>query len=185
MIEEECAICLNLLNDNYIITPCNHKYHSKCIMKIYDYVSKKDDEMNCPLCRKNINDIKKMIDYKMECKIKKILKIFINNLIVEKTNYFNDSPPLYILNNVIYSFYYNIYLPDFIFYKILVFEKINIDQKNKNIFNRVLKIFNKKKYMYQLNEIIDFPVIHFKKDLKKKYYFFYKNNVGMTVIDQM
>ena len=47
---EECSICLSPLNESIsVILPCNHKYHSECII---DWFKK---EVNCPLCRCDID----------------------------------------------------------------------------------------------------------------------------------
>ncbi|RMZ92979.1 E3 ubiquitin- ligase RING1-like [Brachionus plicatilis] len=44
----ECTICLNYFerNDRLKILPCNHKFHSDCILKWVERNS------NCPLCRR-------------------------------------------------------------------------------------------------------------------------------------
>ena len=42
--EEECAICLDLLNSS-LTMPCGHTYHSNCIMDWLNY------HMDCPICR--------------------------------------------------------------------------------------------------------------------------------------
>ena len=43
-----CAICLEDLNKNVIITPCSHKFHYACL--------KKWIKNSCPLCREKIHD---------------------------------------------------------------------------------------------------------------------------------
>jgi len=41
----ECSICLEYLNDNIIVTECNHIYHTKCL---YSWFFRHYD---CPECR--------------------------------------------------------------------------------------------------------------------------------------
>ena len=44
-----CVICLEDLNmDDGVLTPCNHRYHSKCFFK---WIFKK---RSCPLCREEL-----------------------------------------------------------------------------------------------------------------------------------
>ena len=44
---DDCCICLNELNKNYIELECNHKYHSKCIKTWFNIKNR----MLCPLCK--------------------------------------------------------------------------------------------------------------------------------------
>ena len=48
-ISYNCAICLENFNmTNGVLTPCNHRYHSKCFFK---WIYKK---RSCPLCRREL-----------------------------------------------------------------------------------------------------------------------------------
>ena len=50
-LEEECSICLSKMvtTEEIINLDCNHKYHSKCILKYLQEYNYK-----CPICRKNV-----------------------------------------------------------------------------------------------------------------------------------
>jgi hypothetical protein len=48
IINEDCSICLEPLNNNVIKTKCNHYFHKGCILQ--SLVIKKD----CPLCRQEV-----------------------------------------------------------------------------------------------------------------------------------
>ena len=50
---ENCSICLNKLEQKYIITNCNHKYHIICL-KRWKATS---EEFLCPICREPITNI--------------------------------------------------------------------------------------------------------------------------------
>lgn len=43
---EECSICLNILNRSILKTECNHFFHKECLTKWKN--------KTCPLCRKFI-----------------------------------------------------------------------------------------------------------------------------------
>ena len=45
-IQEECAICLDKINDNISLLKCSHIFHGKCLDKWYN--------KTCPICRKEI-----------------------------------------------------------------------------------------------------------------------------------
>lgn len=45
--EDNCSICLDQMRNNNIILPCNHKFHNKCIKKLF--ITFHDNK--CPLCR--------------------------------------------------------------------------------------------------------------------------------------
>ena len=32
-MDDECSICLEVMNSDLVILSCNHKYHQKCIFK--------------------------------------------------------------------------------------------------------------------------------------------------------
>jgi hypothetical protein len=52
--EEECAICLELLNDDLcmITKKCNHYFHYDCYNNyIRSCIQKKERVVECPLCR--------------------------------------------------------------------------------------------------------------------------------------
>ena len=46
---EDCAICLNSLNNNTQHLPCNHTLHKKCIKKLI--ISNCPSKHKCPICR--------------------------------------------------------------------------------------------------------------------------------------
>ena len=46
---EECAICKELLNENIVVTTCNHVFHEKCLLQ-----STSHNNLTCPLCRNNL-----------------------------------------------------------------------------------------------------------------------------------
>ena len=48
--EDNCIICFETLNKNYLSLSCAHKYHPKCIKK---WIKEK---VNCPICRKNLTN---------------------------------------------------------------------------------------------------------------------------------
>ena len=50
---ESCSICLNKLENKYIITNCNHKYHFICL-KRWKSIS---EDFLCPICREPITNI--------------------------------------------------------------------------------------------------------------------------------
>ena len=41
----DCAICLEIITNEFFITYCPHVFHNKCIKKSLEY------KHNCPLCR--------------------------------------------------------------------------------------------------------------------------------------
>ena len=47
-----CCICLETEHDNIIELPCNHKYHSICIKKYFNY------NHTCPICRYKVGEPK-------------------------------------------------------------------------------------------------------------------------------
>jgi len=50
---EKCPICLEELSENHYITPCCKKpFHHECINKL--------EEMNCPLCRAKLPEVRKL-----------------------------------------------------------------------------------------------------------------------------
>jgi hypothetical protein len=48
IIDDDCSICLNKLEDDVIITDCNHQFHRNCIRDLIIVTNV------CPLCRNNI-----------------------------------------------------------------------------------------------------------------------------------
>jgi hypothetical protein len=63
----ECPICLSELDDDIVITPCNHSFHQSCIWQYletnhkiikntHNYCNHGDIPMpyDCPLCRRYI-----------------------------------------------------------------------------------------------------------------------------------
>ena len=53
-MDNECPICLEPMTNTICTFPCNHTFHSQCVM---DYISKNIQTMkkiNCPICRKVI-----------------------------------------------------------------------------------------------------------------------------------
>ena len=45
---DECTICLEMIDDDYKILECNHIFHNSCFMK---YCIFKRENITCPLCR--------------------------------------------------------------------------------------------------------------------------------------
>lgn len=136
----ECAICLNELTKNIIITKCKHKYHSDCIKEMRNYCKHKNKDFLCPICRESIS-CKMNIDQFIE---------YINQKI-EKSNSLKD-----VLNQLNGKNNFN--LPDNIFFQLLVFQKNYFYGKYKliNIFSdpceknysacQIKNLFSKKKY---------------------------------------
>lgn len=54
--EKECIICLDEVEIEWRELECHHRYHKKCIE---DWITVK---ANCPLCMKQINDKKEVIN---------------------------------------------------------------------------------------------------------------------------
>ena len=46
----ECSICLEIINNKYSLTICNHIFHNKCI---YQWLKIKN---TCPICREILKD---------------------------------------------------------------------------------------------------------------------------------
>ena len=53
-IHSNCVICLDRLNNNLLITQCNHLFHKKCILK---WKSNCESNFTCPICRCNITQL--------------------------------------------------------------------------------------------------------------------------------
>jgi len=53
MTQEECCICLeNMESKTPLITlSCKHSMHTRCFL---NHLSKKPEQVDCPLCRKNV-----------------------------------------------------------------------------------------------------------------------------------
>tara|TARA_Y100000991_G_C21953561_1_gene340941 strand:+ start:1240 stop:1635 length:396 start_codon:yes stop_codon:yes gene_type:complete len=49
-----CSICMNNLNNNYVLTKCNHYYHKDCI---YEWLNLK---MICPNCKSDLNQLENL-----------------------------------------------------------------------------------------------------------------------------
>lgn len=50
---DECPICLDEFDKyNKVKMPCGHYFHSDCIL---DWIDKKKHNMNCPVCRINLD----------------------------------------------------------------------------------------------------------------------------------
>ena len=49
----DCSICLDKINPNEFIRElyCDHYFHKKCIDKWLINMSKKSENINCPICR--------------------------------------------------------------------------------------------------------------------------------------
>jgi hypothetical protein len=47
----DCGICYTPIEDDYLKTDCNHEYHKECLA----YALKKNDNNECPYCRKIVN----------------------------------------------------------------------------------------------------------------------------------
>lgn len=55
-----CSICIQdmLENQTTVILKCRHKYHFKCFANIIDMYDRREiEEIRCPYCRTEINDI--------------------------------------------------------------------------------------------------------------------------------
>ena len=46
VIPKECAICLNLLEDDVIVLYCRHAFHEACVTKWFEH----SNGSKCPLC---------------------------------------------------------------------------------------------------------------------------------------
>lgn len=48
----DCVICMSAINpkEDYLITPCNHIYHSNCLKEWMEM------KMDCPTCRSHLPD---------------------------------------------------------------------------------------------------------------------------------
>jgi len=99
------------------------------------------------------------------------------NQLINDSNITNPKMNLY---HVIYSFYdvNNILIPDNIYNKLLIFEKIY------EKYNLLYHVVMKRKYEYQLTRIIDIPN-PFRKNIRFKYFYFYKNNQNLIVIQEI
>ena len=53
-LEDNCVICSNKFNNNYIALPCGHVFHSDCILQ---WINKK---LSCPTCRMKLAWTKKI-----------------------------------------------------------------------------------------------------------------------------
>lgn len=65
MHDNLCSICLVDIADTQTSTKlkCKHKYHLKCFIPVIDlYCKGETDELICPYCRANIDDICEEID---------------------------------------------------------------------------------------------------------------------------
>ena len=75
--KDVCPICLEKIDKkDRTETTCGHFFHRKCINKWCIEKVKKNNECNCPICKKNIPNIKKRaqkILEKRDAKHKKIL----------------------------------------------------------------------------------------------------------------
>lgn len=73
---DDCPICLSSLENNYITTVCNHKYHPSCLINVFDLTS----NGFCCLCRCNIanryinDNMKRIIQFVA------MIKLNINNI---------------------------------------------------------------------------------------------------------
>lgn len=46
--EMECVICMESIEGDYMVTPCNHVFHPKCLEQWMDF------KMDCPTCRSTL-----------------------------------------------------------------------------------------------------------------------------------
>ena len=55
-LDSDCAICMNPIdynnNESFMITPCNHAFHTDCLNKWMDV------KLECPTCRTAIPDVR-------------------------------------------------------------------------------------------------------------------------------
>lgn len=51
MSTESCSICLEELKNNIYISPCNHRFHKKCIKNYIKYNTDHETPSLCPLCK--------------------------------------------------------------------------------------------------------------------------------------
>ena len=181
-----CSICLeNLENNEIIVTSCDHVYHTKCIIDLFDYMYLSNNlNRLCPNCRKNIKDEipTKIIlhdrDHFLNDKMN-ILDFF--QFISNQFNIYNEiyPDPDTALDNLMYSFYglNNFDFPMEIYFKNLVFTKIRL----YSLFS-FKYWFSKKSYVYELTEIL--PYTDEKpNEYNKKIYSVLLDDDGITVID--
>ena len=48
---EECTICLEIIDDDYKILECNHVFHNSCFMTYYFF---NQNNKKCPICRTHL-----------------------------------------------------------------------------------------------------------------------------------
>lgn len=61
LVEEICSICFlnEEENDLFTKTKCNHFFHRRCLLEWINYRKKKEEEVNCPVCRRKRKDFLK------------------------------------------------------------------------------------------------------------------------------
>jgi len=142
-----CSICLEPFpekNDIYI-TLCNHYFHNSCIKELVKYQNKHKKESKCPMC----NEILTINENKTKVMNLDEFIHFINNMINEYDSFELNINPEIILDNVLefLNRIKNYNLPNEIFSKILIFDKVY-----KYSFFSYNYWFSKKYYKYELRQ---------------------------------
>jgi len=163
--DDYCSLCLDKLNNNYIILPCNHNYHPICLINMLSVST----NTICPLCRNNIiNYYKNNIE--IENNNLNNMKYIIQFLCMLKNN-INYINILYKnINNKINELIknYNITNYDLENYNIC----LCINKKKLNIINDIKELKN------ILNEFEYYNYNGIKKIIKK-----FKKNININIDD--
>ena len=85
-INEHCAICMNIMNNNTVTLDCKHEFCADCIKQLQC----SNLQQKCPLCRSTLtieNDDYKIISSKERVALKKVSNYNNKNKKEEKTFY--------------------------------------------------------------------------------------------------
>ncbi len=64
-LEKSCPICVKDFNNNHIVLPCGHIFHSDCILSWFE------KKMDCPICRIKVVWTRAIIDESTIASVKK------------------------------------------------------------------------------------------------------------------